>query len=394
MSTKKAHPNFRKFRFWLFASLLAFEAGLLLWSAAKDIEGYGRDQVLSALLRLTVAALIGGAFLQMYNNRDKRFPAPKVKSPWQYPLVLLAQAASLPMFFIPIWIELRSPVHTRGDWTWLAITLCLFLFATFILVDALVSGHVNFGWVAAGALLPLVGFFQFAYLTFYKPAHERPRVDVTAKVEKVNESRGVTRLLGVVTLKNNGAAAASVLGAMYTASGHRGELASAVGGKAHGVLDSSESNRHHFGKFMSLLAFDDLLASGDSIAPGETKTHSFVFDAPNNQQNFVRLAAYVSVSTPAGESKRVKCKGKRGGMNVCARTEYPPSSWAREILGDEPFALTKFHFDSMEAEAPEPPYISTVYGSIRGKKREEVQAVNPLARDQFTQSIAEYRLDP
>ncbi|MFD7321070.1 hypothetical protein ACFV9D_08245 [Streptomyces sp. NPDC059875] len=306
--------------------------------------------------------------------------------------MLLSQAAALPMLFIPIWIDSHSPDR---DWAWLALAFALFLCTVVVLASAAVHGHVNFGWVALGALLPLLGFAQWAYLTFYKPVHERPRVDVSTKLEKINASRGVTRVRGAVTLKNNGEASAETLGAIYVITGHRVESAEGMSAhEASGRLDLSEPNHRHFGSFASLLSFDDLLVAGESLAPGETRTHSFVFDADESKQNIVRLTAYISMSTPTGDSSPRECVPAPPKPNVCTRTNFAPTSLAREKLGDEPFAHTTVHFDEMQAKPPANPYLSTTFGSGNQEEGESVQNIDPLVRDQFTQSITELRLDP
>lgn len=424
MLDEQHHPRLYMAFFWLLVALLVVESVLFLWSAAMDVNGYAREQVFSALLRCLIVALNVGALAHMLHDRYGHSPGSASRAatlrrqrqgrtiqptrqvppnnnrtqdrgPWHHPLVLLGQAAAAPMLFIPIWIELKSPDTDLHDGTWLTLATLLFLFAITLLVSALIGGHVSFGWVALGALLPVLGFVQFAYLTFYKPAHEHPNVDLTAKLEKVNNSNGVTRLRGIVTLKNNGTARAEVLGAMYTVTDHKTE--SAEGMEVQEVsrrLDNAEPNRRHFGKFASLLSVDDLLPTGESLAPGETRSHSFVLDARDGNEEFVRLTAYVLMFNASGDSKHMRCKKGPKPPNVCVRTEFSPASWARKLLGDEPFVKTVVRFDAMEKSPPEPPYLYAVYGSAKGGKRDEVESVDPLVRDQFTQSITEFRLDP
>ncbi|MFE9633392.1 hypothetical protein [Streptomyces sp. NPDC006463] len=458
-------------RYWflsgLLVAMLLTEVALFAWSGIYDVRVYGKEQVISALLRFLIVALNVVALLQMYpggplagfirrirqhlprnahqarrpraitaairaaRNQQRRRPgvsaAPRVtnRNPWHYPIVLLSQAAALPMLFIPIWIDLHSPTL---DMEWLALAFALFVCIVVMLVSAAVYGHVNFGWVALGTLLPLLGFAQWSYMTFYKPVHERPRVDISTRLEKINSSRGTTRVRGVVTLKNNGAAPAESLGAIYVVSGHRAESAEGMTAQdASATLDLSEPNRRHFGKFASLLSFDDLLATGESLAPGETRTSSFVFDARDSGQAIVRLTAYISMSTPTGDLDPGTCSPAPPEPNVCTRTDFAPTSLARKELGDEPFAHTIVHFDAMLTKTPAPPYmptafgtgsqktpfaytvmrldameatsaaapyLSTAFGAGNLEQGEKVQDVDPLIRDQFTQSITELRLDP
>ncbi|GHB79843.1 hypothetical protein GCM10010347_58030 [Streptomyces cirratus] len=401
MLRQQDHPGRYRAYFRLLVIILLVEGVTFLASAIADISTFGKEQALSTLLRSVLAALSLAALAQVLHtkcghpNHGWQLALPgfsRDRNPWHYPLVLLAQAAALPMLFIPIWIELKSPIMDGFDAPLLCLSILLFVYAVVLLMTALASGHVNFGWVALGSLLPLLGFAQFAYLTFYKPAYERPKVDVATRIEKVNSSRGVTRLLGTVTLQNKGEASADVLGAMFTVTGHRMESAEGMGaGKVSQLLDLSEPDRHHFGKFVSLLSFDDLMATGESLAPGESRTRSFVFDARDGGQNFVRLTVYVSTATPTGDSKLAPCKTQPRSSNVCTRTNFPASSWARKILGDDPFSLTTVHFASLPKG---PPYLSTEYHSASRVQRKEAEAIDPLARNQFVQSIAEYRLDP
>ncbi|MFE6844043.1 hypothetical protein [Streptomyces sp. NPDC057686] len=210
----------------------------------------------------------------------------------------------------------------------------------------------------------LVGFAQWAYMTFYKPVHERPKVAVSAKLEKINSSRGVTRVRGVVTLKNNGAAPAETLGAIYLVTGNRVESAEDMTAQdASATLDLAEPNRRHFGKFVSLLSFDDLLVTGESLAPGEAQTRSLVFDARDSGQSVVRLTVYISMSTPAGDPHPKECKPAPPKPNVCTRTTFVPTSLARKKLSDEPFARTMVHFDPMPGNSPDAPYLTTDFGA-------------------------------
>ncbi|MEU2393763.1 hypothetical protein [Streptomyces sp. NPDC007369] len=424
-------------RYWsltvLLVAILVTETVLFTWSALHDVRDYGKEQVLSALLRFLIAALNVVALVQMYHGsslaglvrrvrlhlplrlrtygpssmysairaaRNQRRNRPggdatapaATRNPWHYPFVLLSQAATLPMLFIPIWIDLHSPAP---DKEWLALSFALFVCAVVLLVNAAVYGHLSFGWVALGALLPLLGFAQWAYMTFYKPVHERPKVDVAAKLEKIRTSQGVTRVRGTVTLKNNGQAPAEVLGAIYVVSGHQMESAEGMTAQEAGAaLDLWWPNHRHLGRFVSLLSFDDLLTAGESLAPGEARTHSFVFDVRGSKQNLVRLTAYASLSTPTGDPEPDECDPAPQAPNVCSRTEFAPTSLARKKLGDQPFARTVVHFDAMQKWPAGPPYLSTTFGAGKQGSGEKLQDVDPLVRDQFTQSVTELRVDP
>ncbi|MFD4834830.1 hypothetical protein ACFWPV_34075 [Streptomyces uncialis] len=426
MLSRAKNPVLYPILFWLLVALLVVQGALLLVSAAMDTALYAKEQMASILLRLLFVAFSVGALVHVLHDwfrptdgravrvaaarrrppglGESRRPAVEPppdttagpeRYPWQYPLVLLSQAAALPMFFIPVWIELRSPHHHPADWAWMALSALLLLGAAVILVSALIRGHVNVGWVAVGALMPLLGFAQFAYLTFYKPTHERPKVDVTTALVKEGDAKGVTRMRGTVTLKNNGEAPAEVFGAMYTVSRHRMRSVDGMtADQGRDVFDGEKPNRRHFGRFVSLLGFDELLTADESLAPGETRAHSFVLDVPGGGTDLVRLTSYVSLSTPRGEATTRPCDDETG-PDVCVKTEIKPTSWARESMGDNPKARTKVHFGSGDTKLmTEPPYLTTTYEYDGKGEQDDAQAIDPLVRDQFTQSITELRLDP
>ncbi|MFD5557446.1 hypothetical protein ACFWIA_26840 [Streptomyces sp. NPDC127068] len=422
--TKVSHRHL--ILFWLLVALLVAQICLLGFSAFYDIAAFAKQQLPSALLRLLIVALNIGALAHLVvfqwvrsggdgagppgtapvrkrrhlKVRPSHSVASRGSSPWGDPLVLLSQAAAVPMFFIPVWIELQSPHHHAEDWFWFSVSALLLLGAALVLVAALVRGHVKLGWVAVGALLPLLGFAQFAYLTFYKPTHERPKVDVTTELVKVDGAKGMTRLRGTVTLKNNGTAPAEVFGAVYTVSRHRMESAEGLTPeKAGDRLDAPEEPDHeHVGRFVALLGLDELLAAGESLAPGETRTRSFVLDAPSGGADLARLTADLSLSTPRGRAKAVECaKGTVKPPHRCWETALPPTSWIRRSMGDSPKIRTRLFLPTdtqQEQELTGPPYLSTTYHYDGGERRGEAQSVDPLIRVQLVQSVTEVHLGP
>jgi hypothetical protein len=382
---------------FLLVNVVAFS-----FSAYVDFAEYGRYTVISATLRFVIAALNFAALLRVARRLSGHaqhgqlvLPGMGRRDLWVDPVVLIAEAAAIPMLFIPIWIELKSPsTEWRPDGQLLALASVCLLFAVGLLVRALVLGHLGFGWVAVGSLLPALGFLQFAYTAFYKPAHERPRVDVEANIERVGSVNGIAYLKGVVSLKNNGEAPTEVLRAVYVMTEHRlGSPVSMSWKRARKVLDLSNSDRRHTGRFVSLLGVDDILASGDSLEPGESLSRSFVFDVRERQQDLVRLTVYISMVTPNGDSKTAKCKLPDSSPNSCSRRNFPPESWIRSKLYDGPFARTTLKLDALPNEAP---YLVTKYGSRQGRthKGVEVETIDPLVRDQVRQVITEHGLDP
>ncbi|MEU1940516.1 hypothetical protein ACH49O_41190 [Streptomyces coeruleorubidus] len=349
------------------------------------------DLLLSILLRLIVGPLNLAAFIKTLRHpyRSEHYaPAP---TPPSIPvtghastdsrLALFAQAASIPLLFIPIWIEVQSPIHGGFDTLFVTLAILAFTYATVLITFCLVRGVVGFGWVAVGALLPLAGVAQFVYVNVYKPTHDRPSVDVTAELKKLDTFEGIAHMQATITIHNHGLATADVLGSMYAVTGHRLNQS----GEAQGILDGNQPDREHLGEHVSTLRAENLLPVGQGIAQGEKWSKSFTFDTREASQDTLRLTVHISLLTHAGDT--LNCKLNKA-KNMCI-FEFPKRGLARYHLGDCPSVRTY-----VKSPSGEPPYIQTKYFAQKKEQHvESVESINLAARDQFTQTITEYRMD-
>ncbi|MFC9313986.1 hypothetical protein ACFTWR_06430 [Streptomyces nigra] len=371
-------------------TVLIVDGLVFLISAGIDVSKYPGAQAATAVLRFVIGLLNLAAWRVVYRQGPGT-------DPWALKIVPIAQAAAIPMLFIPVWIELRSPIRdTWEDNLILGVAVLLLLYAVIGVIFGLTHGHIEFGWIAVGSLLPLAGAVQFWYLSFYKPVHDRPSVDVAVNIKKLNSLRYVERLQVSVTLKNNGSAAVDVLEATYAAMGYD------ITGKAmrvHDVLKALDENSPHglqYGRYRAILRVDRLIPAGGSLAPGQKWSSSFVFDASASKQDAVRLNVNLSVLTHTGYSKPVGCqlskkKKHTKDLYLCTQMEFPKQSLVREVLGDRPIARNVTRISEGA-----PPYVETRYLSAERLQAEEreAEAVDSLIRDETIETVAEYRLDP
>ncbi|GFE17336.1 hypothetical protein Sgleb_53830 [Streptomyces glebosus] len=429
----KAFPP--RSRVQLLCAVLVFEALLFSGSAIYDVIKYPREQVVSAVLRIVIAILNGIAAWRVFQELKKTFHQHRrsgAADAWRQPVVLVAQASSIPMLFIPIWVEIYSPIHDEfWDLLVTVVASLLVAVAVAVIVRAFAFDHIELSKVgtAAIALLPLAGVIQFWYMNFYKPTHDSPRVSVTSRLSELGHSRGVSHLRGEITLHNEGSAPADVLGAMYTVRGYH--MQSAEGMSAQKVvdkLDGATANQTHLGKYVTLLTFDDVMQSGDILMPGQKWFKSFVFDARGDRQDMVRLVVHLSTLTHTGDSTTsATCSGKFSleiapeapGSAKCTQTRLPSQSLMRMVLGDQPIARTIRFFPSKVTEAQKrllaksqlrangKERMASLYTRFQSadhqfkgrpdqfkKEEKEAEAIDALVRDQNTESIAEMRVDP
>ncbi|MCR8579167.1 hypothetical protein [Streptomyces sp. Isolate_219] len=149
---------------------------------------YPRLQVVSAVLRIVIAILSGVACWRVFQEIRKANLLPvrsSANEAWRIPIVLVAQASSIPMIFIPLWVEICSPIHVEF-WDLLVsiVALLLIAFAVYVIVRAFACDHISLSktGTAAIALLPLAGVIQFWFMNFYQPTHDSPRVSVTSRL--------------------------------------------------------------------------------------------------------------------------------------------------------------------------------------------------------------------
>ncbi|GAO08468.1 hypothetical protein TPA0598_04_01040 [Streptomyces lydicamycinicus] len=422
-------------RVQLLCAVLVFEALLFAGSAIYDVIKYPREQVVSAVLRMVIAILNGVAAWRVFQELKKTFHQHRrsgAVDAWREPVVLVAQASSIPMLFIPVWVEIYSPIHDEfWDLLVTVVAVLLVAFAVTVIVRAFAFDHIELSKIgtAAIALLPLAGVLQFWYMNFYKPTHDSPRVSVTSRLAELGHSRGVSHLRGEITLHNEGSAPADILGAMYTVRGYR--MQSAEGMPARKVveqLDGATANQTHLGKYVTLLTFDDVMQSGEILMPGQKWYKSFVFDARGEKQDMVRLVVHLSTLTHTGDSTTSRtCSGKfhleiapeAPGSAKCTQTRLPSQSLMRMVLGDQPIARTIRFFPSKVKEAQKrllaksrvkvskKEKTASLYTRFQSadhkfkgrparfkKEEKEAEAIDALVRDQNTESIAEMRVDP
>ncbi|MYT17295.1 MULTISPECIES: hypothetical protein [unclassified Streptomyces] len=120
--------------------MLALETLLFLGSAVFDMIRYPRLQVVSAVLRIVIAILRGIACWRVFQEIRTANLLPVRSSAdesWRIPIVLVAQASSIPMIFIPLWVEIYSPIYAEF-WDLLVsiIALLLIAFAVYVIVRA------------------------------------------------------------------------------------------------------------------------------------------------------------------------------------------------------------------------------------------------------------------
>ncbi|MCQ9183720.1 hypothetical protein KMT30_32670 [Streptomyces sp. IBSBF 2953] len=387
--------------------VLALDGMAFVFSAGDDMARYPAAQALSSLLRFVVGFLnLAAAWLIVTKGPQRTIPGFRGglvgSDPWTLPIVPMAQAAAAPLLFIPVWIELHSPIHNESvDIAALAISSFLLLYSVIGVLVGLTRGHIKFGWVAFGSLLPLAGVFQFWFLNFYKPLHDQPSLDVVADVKKINDYRGDTRLQVTVSLKNNGQVSADVVGAMYAVTGNRFKSASRMRAKDEAAqLQAEGARRQRYGVHVAVLRAGQLSVAGNDVAPGQMRSETFVLDAADNDQDFVRLTVYVFALPHAGNIDLQDCKEvKVSRVVVCKQARLPGESLVSEVLGDRPRARSIIVAPEKSAPYLEAHYLSADYqsdGTVEGDERSDTyeQRIASTIRDQSTESTAEYRLDP
>ncbi|MCX5257873.1 hypothetical protein OOK27_27805 [Streptomyces canus] len=384
------HASYGSLLFFLFVDGVAF-LGTAIYDATR-LES--SELILSVLLRLVVGPLNLAAFIKLLGKKYRVEHYAPLPAPPSIPVVaqlsndaklaFFAQAAAAPLLFIPIWIEVQSPIHGDLDMLFVYLAFAAFLFAAILIAFGLIRGVVSFGWVAVGAILPLVGVVQFVYVNLYKPTHDRPSVDVSAKLRKLGTFDGVAHMQATIDVYNHGSGTADVLGAMYAVTGHRVAF-SGTPASVESILDGRQADGGRAADYVSTMRAERLLPVGQDLAQGEKWSRSFVFDARETSQDAVRLTVYISLLTHSGQSLRCRLIE---ADNVCDCT-FPQRGLVRNFLGDTPRVKTY-----LKRPNGEPPYIQTQYWAQKKQQHvESVESINLAARDQFTQTVTEYRLD-
>ncbi len=307
----------------------------------------------------------------------------------------------IPMFIVPILLEMKSLVHDLGDVALTVLFGALLFVAVAISFTALVTRpeYLHSAWAAAIALLPLASLIQFWYQTFYLPAHERPTVNVQAELEEVRREGVVSQMRGTVTLENVGKAALSTLGSVYSVSGHD------VGAGDHPMMLSEvrgavKRNRVPWadgGPYRGVLKVGRLIRPGGHLTPGQKISTTVVFDVRNDEQQKLRLTVQLSLLVYADELNIKKCpkgSGRDWNFPSCLEASVPASNWFREYLGDRPVVRTIVTFSSKSA----PDLITKFQISDwdpKGKRgASAAQEISPFMVSRGVTTSTEFRLDP
>ncbi|QWA21936.1 hypothetical protein [Streptomyces osmaniensis] len=341
---------------------------------------------LSVAMRFTVFILNTIACIGVVNELSGR------ARDWNlWPWVFAAQLGALPFLFIPILIEMRSPVHDGLDVLILLISAVLTVGSLTVVFFVWVKGVIHFGaaWGFFVALLPLAGLLQFWIQSYYQPAHSRPEVDVHARIEELGRSRNVSHLRGTVTIQNNGQGTVDSLGSLYKAIGYDMNVSR---DSMNSAMDVVSPDLNYMAESVRLLRVGDVLPGRESLTPGQKYEASFVFDADSKEEGVVRLIVNLVLITR--ESK--KNDGDGCGYAMCSKTLFQRSTLMREVLDDGPYAETYISFDppgkSMMSGIP---FLNTKYGSTETAGQEShVEDVDALVRDVTPEAVAEYRLKP
>ncbi|MFH8661907.1 hypothetical protein [Streptomyces afghaniensis] len=387
---------------WALFFVLVIDAVTLAASGMVDITAYGNPQIPWAFLRIIVAFVNLAAAVEVL--RVLLGTAARRK-PWEFPTVLVGQASVIPMFIVPIMMEVESLAHDAIDIFLTALFASLLAVAIGISFGALVAwpNYLRSVWAVFIALLPLASLFQFWYQTFYLPTHERPTVNVEADLEEVRRQGKVSHMRGTVTMDNVGKATLSTLGSIYAVTGH-GMDAEKRPMVRDDVRFSLAANRVPWvdgSPYKGVLKVGRLVRPGGHLSPGQKNATSFVFDVRNDAQQKVRLTIQLSLLVHSGEldfNPCLKGKGYDPDLPSCLEAAIPASNMFRDILGDRPVARTIVTF-SPDAS----PNLFTRFQisdwdpKDKGRKRRgagAAQEINPFLVSRGVTVSSEYRLDP
>ncbi|MGW4867445.1 hypothetical protein [Streptomyces chartreusis] len=360
--------------------------------------------MLTGILRIAISLFCLIAMGDVARELRSLLPEESGRKAWEIPSIVASQASAAPMFFIPVWIEIGSPIFDLMDLWVFAVSASLLVFSAWIVFRAVKDRQdvtLSKAWTAVVAILPLMGLLQFGFQNFYKPGHDRPSIELMAKLDEIRHGDGVTHMRGTITVVNVGPAGADVLGSMYAVTGRRNnepnslEPLQAASALKTPALSSSQKDN-----YSGLLKIGHVVRGGDSLPPGRKWSTSFVFDVDNNDQQVVRLQVALSLLTHTTNLGRpVRCLDRfHRTLLECAQTGLPAQSWVRRVLGDEPRAQTVVFFSRSR-----PPVLATKYQyagrDFVNDERElvglgRVETVDPLVRDTRALTSIEYRLDP
>ncbi len=321
--------------------------------------------------------------------------------PWDFPSAIAGQASAIPILLFPVWIEFGSGLHDIIDKIVLIGTLLLIVLAVLAVVFVAGRAHaLNATWGLVVAVLPLIGLVQFWYATFYRPAHEGPRVNVVAKLDPVGRHGDVTRMRGTVALENVGVGQLDVIGAVYTVTGHDVPAARHLDqdDASAALKDTARVEWRENEEYRGLLKVGRLIRHGGHLTPGQKNETSFVFDAENDSQEKVRLTVFLYLIVHGADSLEgfTRCgKGDFVKPDVCLEVRLPFESIIRDLLGDRPVARVKFrqpNGGSVPVPLQEVEFFPK--GPGVGRSAKDVQSIEPYRLSRGVTTSVEYPLNP
>jgi hypothetical protein len=340
--------NLHRFRWVLVVDGLMFPA-----TAITDLMMGGSDQAITGLLRIAVGVINWVAWFDV--RRHLRGTALPLR-PWGIPSVIAGQASTIPFLWFPFWIELSGDLHDLLDISLLIFAGVLFVIAATVTLGAIIGRHgsLTLTWGIVVALLPFFGILQFWYMTFYRPAHERPRVNAIAELDQMRLHEGVSQMRGTVTLESAGNTELDVLGAFYTVTEHEVGAVGHVmrGDEVSNALKKSNVVWRDNSTYRGLLKVGRLIRHGGQLMPGQKLKTSFVFDVKNNPHRKLRLNVFLSLLNRGGDlGKFAECSSD--DSYVCFQTQLPSQSLLRYTLGDSPQARVTFLRPSQDVPVPQ-----------------------------------------
>ncbi|MET7473275.1 hypothetical protein ABZT17_02750 [Streptomyces sp. NPDC005648] len=385
--------DLRRFRWVLLADFVVFT-----FTGVCDFFLTGGELVFSSLIRIAIGMinLVGWFEVRKYLKTMVTSLAP-----WGFPSVIAGQASSIPMLIIPFWIEISGYLHDFLDFVVLIIPAFLLFFAVAIPLSAIIDhkGSLTLTWGLVAALVPFAGLLQFWYVTFYKPDHERPRVNVIVELDKVRQHPGDTQMRGTITLENVGTAEVAVLEAVYAVTGHTVEPAghTLVPADVRHALDKHRATWDDESEYKGLLKVGRFIRRGGHLTPAQKVKTSFVFDVKSYPREKLRLTASLSlINSNAHFDKFKPCDPIPNETYECFQTKLPPQSLIRYLLGDGPMAQISFF---QPTETVRVPHLVTNFLALNWKgdpgkdPNSQVNALDPFHTSRGVTSSVEFRVD-
>jgi hypothetical protein len=403
--------NARQFRY-----VLLLDSLLFIGTALIDLVLSGSGQLAGGLLRIVIGIVNVAAYVHIHRELTARtaaeYYAPNLKA-WEFPSVVAAQASAIPLLIVPFVIEFTGTLHDGIDISIVSLTGVLLVAAMATSLGALLTRprSLNLTWGIVVAVLPLVGLLQFWYMTFYRPAHQRPTVNVVAKLDQAGLDQtghhgGIRRMQGEVTLENAGNAELDVLDAVYTVTGFDAGPSSHLmtRDETKDTLNSRDWVAWRDGTgYQGLLDVGRLIRPGGHLTPGQKLVTSFAFDVkdggPEPEPEKLRLTVFLSVmahGTDDLENVSNCPAGDPEAADACHQVTLPRESFVRDILGDSPVARVYFQAPSKGLPVP---HLTTKFLAVSWNNTTEnttaaLQRVDPYRVSRgFTTSI-EVGLDP